>query len=188
MKRLTLFAFVAIAAASCTQPPAPPPPAPPPSKAITESLKSQYDDVKDYILKSASLMPEKDYGFRPAGVAKDVRSFGQLLGHVANENYVFCGASSGEKFTSPDAEEKLADKQADMAKALADSFAFCDRAFAALDDQKGAASAEISQFNIKSTRLGMLAYNTSHDNEHYGNLVTYFRAKAMVPPSSAPAK
>lgn len=188
MKRLLLPAFVAILTASCTQAPPPPPPAPPPSKSVTASLRSQLDEVKDYFLKSAALMPEKDYGFRPAGVAKDVRTFGQILGHVANENYVFCGASSGEKFTSPDAEKTLATKQADMTKALAESFAFCERAFAALDDQKGGDPAEIPEFNMKSTRLGMLAANTAHDNEHYGNLVTYFRAKGLVPPSSAPAK
>jgi len=188
MTRLALLGLVAIGAVSCAQTPPPPPPAPPPSKAVTASLKTQLDDMKDYFLKSAALMPEKDYGFRPAGVAKEVRTFGEILGHVANENYVFCAASSGEKFTSPDAEKTLATKQADMTKALADSFAFCERAFAALDDQKGGEPAEIPQFGMKSTKLGMLAANTSHDNEHYGNLVTYFRAKGMVPPSSAPAK
>ena len=36
------------------------------------------------------------------------------------------------------------------------------------------------------TKLGNLIYNTSHINEHYGNLVTYLRLKGMVPPSSAP--
>ena len=36
------------------------------------------------------------------------------------------------------------------------------------------------------TKIGNLIYNTSHINEHYGNLVTYLRLKGMVPPSSAP--
>jgi hypothetical protein len=33
----------------------------------------------------------------------------------------------------------------------------------------------------------MLIYNTSHTNEHYGNLVTYMRLQGLVPPSSVRA-
>jgi hypothetical protein len=36
------------------------------------------------------------------------------------------------------------------------------------------------------TRLGVLTFNTAHNFEHYGNLVTYMRLKGLVPPSSAP--
>ena len=128
-------------------------------------------------------MPEEKFAFQPT---KDVRTFGQILGHVANENYVFCGAASGAKGPGGDFEKTT--KKADLQKALADSFAFCDQAFAGLDDQTGAAAAEISEFNLKGTKFSMLALNTSHDAEHYGNLVTYFRINKMVPPSSQPAK
>jgi uncharacterized damage-inducible protein DinB len=30
----------------------------------------------------------------------------------------------------------------------------------------------------------VLQFNTAHDFEHYGNLVTYMRIKGIVPPSS----
>jgi uncharacterized damage-inducible protein DinB len=33
-------------------------------------------------------------------------------------------------------------------------------------------------------RAQMLIANFAHNNEHYGNLVTYLRAKGLVPPSS----
>jgi hypothetical protein len=36
----------------------------------------------------------------------------------------------------------------------------------------------------KITRAEALIGNVGHLNEHYGNLVTYFRIKGMVPPSS----
>jgi uncharacterized damage-inducible protein DinB len=35
-----------------------------------------------------------------------------------------------------------------------------------------------------SPRGMILAFNTSHSFEHYGNLVTYMRLKGIVPPSS----
>ena len=41
-------------------------------------------------------------------------------------------------------------------------------------------------FNMSITRLGAMDFNTAHNMEHYGNLVTYMRLKNIVPPSSAP--
>ena len=29
--------------------------------------------------------------------------------------------------------------------------------------------------------------NVTHDNEHYGNIITYLRMKGIVPPSSTPS-
>jgi hypothetical protein len=54
-----------------------------------------------------------------------------------------------------------------------------------LNDQTGAAEAVIAPINnLKTTKLGALSFNTSHNSEHYGNLVTYMRLNKMVPPSS----
>ena len=41
---------------------------------------------------------------------------------------------------------------------------------------------EIERRARHRTKLGHLIYNTSHINEHYGNLVTYLRLNNMVPP------
>ena len=64
---------------------------------------------------------------------------------------------------------------------MADSVARCDKAFAAVTD------ATMMQANGSRTRIGTLIYNTSHINEHYGNIVTYMRINGLVPPSSLPA-
>lgn len=155
---------------------------------ITDSMKSGYDIVKGYLTKSAELMSEKDYTFKPAGVAPEVRSFGQILGHVANANHLFCGASmgastaGGERGPGGVDYEKLTSK-AELQKALASSFAVCDKAFAAVNDRNAGEAVKGLPIG-PSTKLGTLAFNTAHDFEHYGNLVTYFRAKGMVPPSS----
>jgi hypothetical protein len=37
---------------------------------------------------------------------------------------------------------------------------------------------------MKTNKLGVLSFNSGHDMEHYGNMVTYYRLKGMVPPSS----
>ena len=42
----------------------------------------------------------------------------------------------------------------------------------------------VDLFGRKQPRLNALQFNTAHDFEHYGNLVTYMRMKGLVPPSS----
>lgn len=154
---------------------------------LTDSVKAAYTSVKGNIIKSAAAVTEKGYVFKPAGVAPEVRNFAQLLGHIANANYAFCGPVLGEAMkgeTGPggeDFEKKTA--KADVQKAVADSFAYCDKAFAAVNDRNAAdpvANAPIGA----TTKLGLLAYNNGHDFEHYGNIITYMRAMGMVPPSS----
>jgi uncharacterized damage-inducible protein DinB len=159
---------------------------------LTNSLKGYYDNVKDWVTKSAALMAEKDYSFHPATMPApdkaEIRTFGAIIGHVAQENYLFCGTASGMAAPAgSDTIEKSKTMKADLQKALADSFAFCDRAWAATNDKNAATPMDLP-FNLgKNTRLGTLSFNTTHDAEHYGNLVTYLRAKGLVPPSSAPA-
>lgn len=158
---------------------------------ITDSIKAGYSAAKDYLTKSAAMVPEKGLSFKPAGTAADVRTFGRIIGHVANANYMFCGAVLGEAMkgeTGPGgADFEKTTTKAGLEKALADSFAYCDKAFAAVNDRN--AAQPVTGLPIgPSTKIGALAFNNAHDFEHYGNLVTYLRAMGMVPPSSAPAK
>jgi uncharacterized damage-inducible protein DinB len=145
---------------------------------VTAALKGQYEMVKGNITKSAEKASEDLYAFKPT---PDVRSLGQLIGHVADANFMICGNASGTK--GPEGSvEKTKTTKADLQKALAESFAFCDAAWASLTDAKAAEA--IKMFGMDQTRLTVLSFNTAHDFEHYGNLVTYLRLKGIVPPSS----
>ena len=67
--------------------------------------------------------------------------------------------------------------------ALADALAYCDHAYDGLTDEKLNGPAT---FGSKTYTAGyLLMFNVAHDNEHYGNIVTYMRLKGLVPPSSA---
>ena len=146
-----------------------------------ESLQTPYTAVKGYLVKTAEQAPDSLYAFRPT---PEVRTFGQILGHVADANYMFCGTASGESGPATSVEQ-TATAKGDLLKGLAESFAFCDRAFAALNDTSGAAEATIAPINnMKTTKMGALSFATAHQFEHYGNLVTYMRLNKMVPPSS----
>jgi len=142
--------------------------------------------VKGYITRAAEKMPEEHYAFKPT---KDVRSFGQLIGHVADANFGFCAAVAGEKppnggFESPI--EKGTTTKADLQKALAAAFAYCDKVYAATTDST--ATGMVKGFWGELPKLSVLDFNTAHDFEHYGNIVTYMRLKDLVPPSSEPRK
>jgi uncharacterized damage-inducible protein DinB len=115
-----------------------------------------------------------------------VRSFGQIIGHVAEDNYLICASAMGEKPPVTDI-EKTKTTKADLVKALADSIAYCGKAYGSLTDASGAEMMPF--FGRKMARLSILDFNTAHDYEHYGNLSTYMRLKGIVPPSSEkPAK
>jgi uncharacterized damage-inducible protein DinB len=149
---------------------------------ISQSIRQAWNDAKGNLQQSAELMPEPDYSFKPT---EGVRTFGQILAHVAGANYEFCAAARAEKSPfSEDHFEKTAKTKAQIVKAVTDSIAYCDAALKALTDRT-AAEAVTMPFGMGSRpRAGALIGNTGHVQEHYGNLVTYFRIKGMVPPSS----
>jgi uncharacterized damage-inducible protein DinB len=144
---------------------------------FSADARHAYAEVKNNILKSAEKMPEENYGFKPA---PRVRTFGQILGHVAEEHYLYCGTAKGERKAAD--VEKTKTAKADLLAALQDSFAYCDAVYAALTDTAAAQPVQIGQ--SQRTRLHILWGNTLHDTSHYGNLVTYLRIKGLVPPST----
>src|SRR5215472_6087989 len=81
--------------------------------------------VTAWIEQAAGKMPEEEYAFKPDPA---VRSFGQILGHVADANYSFCSGVLGEKSPSPDV-EKTKNTKAELRVALHDAFAYCNRAY-----------------------------------------------------------
>ena len=145
---------------------------------LVASSKVFYMNAKQDILRSADKVPEDKYAFKPVDT---VRSLGQVLAHVADGQYEFCGAAAG-KHDDKKIEETAKTKAAIVA-ALKSAFAYCDDIYAGMTDAKAAEL--IPAFGgAKLTRLGMLDFNVSHTMEHYGNLVTYMRMLGMVPPSS----
>jgi len=153
-------------------------PAAPAANPITSSVGGQLAMVKGYLTKSAQQVPEELYGFK---ATPDVRSFGQLFGHVADANYAICAAAAGEKNPGLNI-EKTKTAKADLIAGLTESFVYCEKALAATTDANGGEVREL--FGMKMARLAWLSFAVSHDFEHYGNIVTYLRLNKMVPPSS----
>ena len=150
----------------------------------TDAIKAQLAQIKNPVTRTAEKVSEDLYAFKPV---PEVRSLGQLIAHIADGNFGICGAASGMKPPMTGVEKSTQGSgKAALQRALAASFEFCEQAIAAMDDKKGAET--VKTFLGVQPRLAVLAFNNSHVNEHYGNLVTYMRLKGIVPPSSEPAK
>jgi uncharacterized damage-inducible protein DinB len=144
------------------------------------SIKAQHDMAKGYVLKTAEVIPENLYSFK---ATPDVRSIAQLIGHIADATTSICGGAGGATATPVGAEKSMTTK-AQLSKALADAFAACDKVIAGMTD---AQAMETTKFFVggQSPRGMIIAFNTAHTFEHYGNLVTYMRLNKIVPPSTA---
>lgn len=144
---------------------------------VVPGVKALQDNVKGWIIAAAEQVPEADYAFKPTA---DVRSFGQLVGHIANAGYMFCSTALGEAAPQKGNAEELTSK-AQLVSAVKDMFTYCDRAYG-IDHMKAMEPANV--FGQEFTKLYALEFNVAHNFEHYGNIVTYMRLKGMVPPSS----
>jgi uncharacterized damage-inducible protein DinB len=153
-----------------------------PDNPLSAFNKHIYGHEKDYLLRSAEKMPEENYSFKPVDT---VRSYGQIVGHVADAQYLFCSIALGDKNPAPKIEQTKTSK-ADLIAALKDAFAYCDKAYDGMTD--ASASQMVKFFGNDAPKLGVLTVNNMHNMEHYGNLSTYMRMKGIVPPSSEQAQ
>ena len=177
--RLCLFATaLAILPFGLLAQQAPQKPTASPANPITASEKGFYSFVSSAVIGAAEKMPEQNYSFKPT---PEVRSFGQLVGHVADANYMFCAQTLGEANPAKNI-EKTKSSKADLVAALKEAVAYCNTAFDSMTDAKG--SQMVKLFNFDLAKLTVFSVNTAHMDEHYGNMVTYLRLKGIVPPTS----
>ncbi len=205
---LVLFVGVGIVAVF-GQAPADKPPAAqaaqPPADPVSTALKTGFDGIARNLSESAAKMPEENYAFKPT---PEVRSFGELLGHVANAHYSYCSRVKGEKNPNAQDLEKITAK-AEMVKAFNESVDYCKAVYASMTDAKllqmvtpaptaapVAPAAQGAQAPAPKAPpaprpfmpFSVLNGNLTHDWEHYGNIVTYLRLKGLVPPSTERAQ
>src|SRR5580693_3011883 len=96
---------------------------------LSTEARQVYTSVKSNILRSAEKMPEENYSFKPA---PRVRTFGQILGHLAEEQYLYCGTAKGEQKAAD--VEKTKTSKADLIAALNTAFAYCDAVYDSFTD------------------------------------------------------
>ncbi len=144
---------------------------------LASDSKFWYTAIESYVVAAAQKMPEANYSFRPT---PEVRTFGQIVGHIADDQIYFCSTVKGEQKSS-DVEKNVSSK-ADLVAQLKQAFAYCDAVYNEFQDSE--AADKVQTFTGERTKISILDFNTAHMYEHYGNIVTYMRIKGLVPPSS----
>ncbi len=141
-------------------------------------LKQAYAAIKGNVTKAAEKMPEDQYGFK---ASPDIRTYGGLIGHIADVQGRICAAAAGS--TPPaSAGEKTA--KADLVAALNASFAVCDGVFDSLTDADASKTMSMGRGGPRSEFATLWQFIIGHSNEEYGYLAVYMRIKGVVPPSS----
>jgi len=173
--------------AALAQPPAA---APAGSQPLVSELATAFTTVAEDLRAAAGKMPADRYGYRPV---EGVRSFGQVIAHVSGAHFLYCSQAAGRRMEA-DLARRMSERRPfsdvgtaasartygkeELVPLLTESIAFCQGVYA----QHGAAAAPPPSAAAARALIG----NVAHDNEHYGNLVTYLRLNGLVPPSTEP--
>ena len=153
-----------------------------PTRSPDSEVRDQWVTVSTYLSRAGAAVPESSYAYKPVAT---VRSFDRLVAHVAGSQRMFCAIVLDEPVPKEDDFEKRTMSKAELVAALDASNSYCARAYEIPTSQLGAA---VKMFGQQYTKSGVLLLNATHDNEHYGNVVTYMRMLGMVPPSSQPTQ
>ena len=140
---------------------------------LTRTLSIFRLNMQDKITKAAEMMPESNYSYRPT---KEVRSFGEIVTHVADISYILCSNAKGE---APPAMSGAKASKAEIVVYLKGAFAYCDGVYSEFTDAHLNDPADF--FGFKTNKMFLLTQVGNHDALHYGNLVTYLRLNNQTP-------
>ena len=146
-------------------------PVAPPANLIIASEEGLYSFVSMPLFVRRRRCRKKTTPLKPT---PEVRSFGRLVGHVANASYMFCSHASGEANPMKNI-EKTKTSKTDLVSATKDAVAYCNQTFDSMTDAKGSQMAKL--FNFDLAKLTLLSLNTVHTDERYGNMVTIYDLK-----------
>ena len=153
-----------------------------PANPVIQSSHDLFTQISQLVLRSADKVPDNLYSFQ---ATPEVRSIGQLFGHIADASNHICALAVGGKAAAGSV-EKTAKTKAELVAALKREFAACDAVYSKLTPASAVETIDLN--GQKRTRIAEMDYEVAHTWEHYGNLVTYMRLNKIVPPSSEPKK
>lgn len=134
------------------------------AQSPNDELKKGYNEVTDWIVKSAEMVPADKYNYKPTDT---VRTFGQLVAHITESYNYFCARGVGKQVEWSEAGEKGNTDKATVVPKLKEAIGRCTAAY-----------------DAKTSQFGLLFANVTHINLHYGNMITYMRMMGLKPPSS----
>ena len=140
---------------------------------LTTTISIFRSNMQDKIMKAAETMPDSKYSYRPT---KGVRSFAEILNHVADISYYLCANAKNEARPVIATEKN---SKPEIIAYLKGAFEYCDGAYSGFTDAHLNDPADFWGHN--TNKMFILTQLASHDALHYGNLVTYLRLNDLTP-------
>jgi uncharacterized damage-inducible protein DinB len=147
-------------------------------KSTVEHLRTEWEaERKEFTDIAAAMRDHFSYRATP-----EVRTFGEIVVHVIDDNTGFLDAASG---AAPGPENRFSNLKtpAEILKALNEHFDHGTKILAGMTEQQAMESVPRGRNQVPRWLLIMQAIG--HAKEHYGNLVTYTRLNGVVPPTTA---
>jgi len=148
---------------------------------LADAFRSNAKDVGKNIMAAADVMPADKYGYKPTAPQM---TWGAIVAHLAQGNDILCGAIGGMKAPARSTIAATDSKDVLVAR-LRETFQFCDRALASLDDSK--LSEELPMFGgRKMSRAAVELLTTGDWADHYSQMANYLRLNNLLPPTAKP--
>lgn len=141
--------------------------------STADSVRGHFNAINQKVLEMAKDFPEAKYDYR---MKPEMRSFGELIVHIAGGNVYAAKAGRGENVSWDDLDPKDYKTKAEIVAIIQKSIADADATLKAWPDESF------------SKHVDPWLDVTEHSAEHYGLLVAYYRANGLVPPASRPKK
>ncbi|MGQ0538107.1 MAG: DinB family protein [Gemmatimonadaceae bacterium] len=167
------------------------PPAGSQANPITTAFRGRILNLHRILAQAFDSIPEAKFAFKPTPAQQ---SIGYIAQHLANDNYLFCNqfgemkmARSMMDSTTADSVKATWPKDTLVAK-LKESFSFCEKAFAQLEDSKLGDQVTLTfGGNTRNVaRASMVLGHALDMADHYSQMANYMRLNNMLPPTALP--
>jgi hypothetical protein len=162
-----------------------------PTDPFSTFVKGQWGQITKNLIASAEQMPDANFSMK-LGTTPEVRTYGSLIGHVIYANFLFCARAKGEANPNTTDYEKTPQTKDQLVKGMHAAIDYCGPLYESLTDASGMMMVTPPAAAGRGPArpypfIQPLVQNIIHNNEEYGNIVGYFRAANLVPPSTAAA-
>ncbi|HKR83609.1 MAG TPA: DinB family protein [Terriglobales bacterium] len=143
------------------------------TRSTAQSIRGHFSSINQKVLEMAKDFPDHKYDYK---LKPEMRTFGEVIVHIASGNVYAAKAGKGAKVNWDELDPKDYKTKAQIVSLMEKSIRDAEATLRSLPDNSFAKTIE--------PWIGV----TEHTAEHYGLLVTYYRANGLVPPQSRPKK
>jgi uncharacterized damage-inducible protein DinB len=161
------------------------------ANVITDVFRGRTMSLQHNLAQAFDSIPANTFDYKPTPAQLTI---GHIAEHLANDNYFFCdqfgamkGQRAAEDTSTPDSVKAKWPKEKLVSK-LKESFDFCEKAFAQLDDAKldDDETRSYGGNTRQVPRVAMVLIHVQDMTDHYSQIANYMRLNGLLPPTALP--